>query len=101
VAAMLAGHEQPSDAVPAHAAERHRTDWFVTPGHAGGEWNQVTVIGFLEGTFVAPSDYSTQGSGNGALYHDANGRYWMVSMSARHVLDACNFCQLGNSLFLI
>jgi hypothetical protein len=33
VAAMLAGHEQPSDAVPAHAAERHWTDWFVVPGH--------------------------------------------------------------------
>jgi hypothetical protein len=26
VAAMLAGHEQAPDAVPAHAAERHRAD---------------------------------------------------------------------------
>jgi acetylornithine deacetylase/succinyl-diaminopimelate desuccinylase-like protein len=35
VAAVLAGHEQATDTVPAHAAERHRADWFVIPGHAG------------------------------------------------------------------
>jgi hypothetical protein len=33
VAAVLARYEQPADAVPAHAAERHGTDWFVILGH--------------------------------------------------------------------
>jgi hypothetical protein len=29
---LLAGHEQTTDTVPAHAAERHWTDGFVIPG---------------------------------------------------------------------
>jgi hypothetical protein len=29
----LAGHEQATEPVPAHAAERHRADWFLIPGH--------------------------------------------------------------------
>lgn len=32
VAAVLARHEQATNAVPAHAAECHRADWFVVPG---------------------------------------------------------------------
>ena len=35
VAALPAGNEQAPDAMPAHAAERHGTDWFIIPGHAG------------------------------------------------------------------
>src|SRR5262249_47655784 len=34
VDAVLAGHEQPADAVPAHVAERHRAAWCVILGHA-------------------------------------------------------------------
>jgi hypothetical protein len=34
VAAVLAGHEQPTDPMLAHAAERHRADRFVVPSHA-------------------------------------------------------------------
>jgi hypothetical protein len=50
MAAVLAGHEQATDAMPAHAAERHWADWFVVLGHArklrtDRERNQVTVIG--------------------------------------------------------
>jgi hypothetical protein len=33
VTAVLAGDEQAADAVLAHAAERHRADWFVIPSH--------------------------------------------------------------------
>jgi hypothetical protein len=32
VAAVLARHEQATDAAPAHVAERHRSNWFVVPG---------------------------------------------------------------------
>jgi hypothetical protein len=34
VARVLAGHEQAVDAVPAHAAECHGTDWLVILGNA-------------------------------------------------------------------
>jgi hypothetical protein len=35
MAAVLAGHEQAPHAMTAHGAERHGSDWFVIPGHAG------------------------------------------------------------------
>jgi hypothetical protein len=35
VAAVLARHEQATDAAPAHAAKRHWTDWSLILGHPG------------------------------------------------------------------
>jgi hypothetical protein len=53
VLAALAGHEQAAtDALPAHAAERHRANWFVVPSHGRSKNGHGK---FHKGTFVALS----------------------------------------------
>jgi hypothetical protein len=44
VAAVLAGREQATYAVPPHVAERHRADWFVVPGHAASKEQIGNII---------------------------------------------------------